>query len=148
MHKRLLATLLLAATALAAGKPADSVKYRQSVMKAMGAHMTALSMIAKGQVADRGQFTAHAEAIHALSGEIPNLFPAGSGPDKVKTSAKSDVWQRAADFKAAAAKLESESAKLVAAAKHNDAAARNTQFAATGEQCNGCHKVFRVRDTE
>jgi len=141
-----LLSALVVTTANAGDKPADLVKYRQQIMKAMGAHMSAISLISKGQVADRGQVAAHAEAIRALSHELPDLFPADSGPDKTRTAAMKEIWQRWNDFKSIAAKLEKSSAAL--AAEKRAGASRNAAFDAVGAQCNACHKEFRQKDQD
>ena len=143
----LLVSLLLAATSSADDAP-SLVKYRQSVMKSIGAHMSAMSLVVKKKVSQRGQLAAHAEAIHALAGGIPSLFPAGTGPDKVKTEALPSVWRQPQNFRTAAQTLERETATLVALARGNDAKNFDAQFAKVGAVCNDCHKTFRKRDTE
>jgi cytochrome c556 len=137
---------LVALLFLAADAPDSVVKYRQATMKAMGQHMTAMSLVVKRQIASRGGLFAHAEAVHATSKEIAALFPSGSGPDKVRTDAMKDVWARAAEFRAAAAKLERESAKLADAARKNDAKTFDAQFKVVNDTCNSCHDAFRTRD--
>src|SRR5258707_13779057 len=119
--KRILMILSIAVPALAADQASDIVKYRQSVMKAMAAHMTAMSLVVKKQVGDRSQLAAHAAALRDLSGGIPVFFPRGTSPDKVRTAAKNEVWQRLPEFNAAAGKLQRESAMLAEAAKRGDA---------------------------
>ena len=141
-----LALLLVFAAASSADDPAAVVKYRQSTMKSLGAHMAAMSLVVKKKVTNRTQLAAHAEAIRALAGGIPALFPPGTDPAHVPTSALPAVWQKSGEFAAAARTLEQESAKLAAAAK--DARAFDAQFEHVGAACNGCHKQFRKRDAE
>ncbi len=145
----LILSLLLALSAAstpAADQPNDIVKYRQSVMKSMGAHMSAMTLVAKKQISNRSQLAAHAEAIHGVSVGLDTLFPAGSGPDKVKTAATPDVWTHWRDFTAAAQQLEQESAKLTAIAKRGDERAFSDQLEQVGAACGACHKPFRVHD--
>ena len=66
--KRFLFVLLIAFPALGADQASDLVKYRQTVMKAMGAHMTAMALVVKKQISDRSQLAAHATALRDLSG--------------------------------------------------------------------------------
>ena len=146
--KKLLALLALTLPALAAGKPEAAVKYRQSVMKSMGAQMTAMSLIVKGEVAHRERLAGHAEALHAVSRDLEALFPVGSGSDKVRTAAKPEIWKRWTELLAAAAALERESAKLSQLAAGRDARAFDAQFEKVSAACANCHKPFRVRDTE
>jgi cytochrome c556 len=128
--------------------PAAIVKYRQSVMKAMGGSMGALSAIVKGEVSFPEHAAVHASDIHAISELIPELFPPGSGPDRAKTAAKPEIWRRWAEFQAAAQKVREESAKLVRVAQAHDTAGVKTQFGELGKACSSCHDSFRVRDEE
>jgi len=146
--KRFLFVLLIAFPALAADQASDVVKYRQSVMKAMGAHMTAMSLVVKKQVSDRSQLAAHAAAIRDLSAGLPKFFPRGTASDKTKTAAKNEVWQRFPEFEAGFAKLQRESSALAEAAKRGDAKAFDAQFENVGNACGACHRTFRVKDTD
>jgi len=146
--KRLIIILLLAFPALAADKAADVVKYRQSVMKAMGAHMTAMSLAVKKQISDRSQLAAHAAALRDLSGGIPAFFPAGTGSDRTKTAAKNEIWQRFSEFERAAGKLQRESAALYEAAKRGDGKAFDVQFENVANACAACHQTFRQKDSD
>jgi cytochrome c556 len=146
--KRLLFLVLLALPIVAADKPADVVRYRQSVMKAMGAHMTATSLVVKRQIGDRSQLAAHAASIRDLSAGLAAFFPADSSPDKVKTGAKAELWQKLPEFRAAADSLRVEAGKLAEAAKKGDGKAFDAQFARVGAACNACHDRFRVKDSD
>jgi cytochrome c556 len=150
--KRFLFVLLIAvpalAPAMATDQASDIVKYRQSVMKAMAAHMTAMSLVVKKQISDRSQLAAHASALRDLSGGLPKFFPRGTGSDKTKTAAKNEVWQRFAEFEAGFAKLQRESNVLADAAKRGDAKAFDAQFENVANACAGCHRTFRVKDTD
>ena len=146
--KRALVFLLAAFPALAADNAADVVKYRQSVMKAMGAHMTAMSLVVKKQVSDRSQLAAHAAAVRDLSGGIPSFFPRATSPDKTRTAAKNEIWQHLPEFNAAAGKLQRESATLADAAKRGDASAFDAQFENVANACAACHRTFRLKDID
>jgi cytochrome c556 len=131
---------------LAADSPQSIVKYRQASMKSMGAHMSAMSLVVKHQIASRADLAAHAEAIHGVSRNLADLFPAGSGPDKVKSDAKAAIWQQLPEFRQEAQELERGSAKLAELAKKGDARAFDAQFKVVGETCSDCHQSFRVQD--
>jgi len=146
--KRFLFAVMIAVSALAADQPSDIVKYRQSVMKAMAAHMTAMSLVVKKQVSDRSQLAAHAAAIGDLGGGLPKFFPRGTGSDKTRTAAKNEVWQRFPEFEAAFLKLQRESDVLAVAAKRGDAKAFDAQFENVANACGGCHRTFRVKDSD
>jgi cytochrome c556 len=146
--KRILLVVLIAVPALAADNAADIVKYRQSVMKAMAAHMTSMSLIVKKQISDRSQLAAHAAALRDLSGNLPKFFPRGTGSDKTKTAAKNEVWQRFAEFEEASLKLQRESNTLADAAKRGDGKSFDAQFENVANTCAGCHHTFRVKDSD
>jgi cytochrome c556 len=146
--KRILMILAIAVPALAADQPSDIVKYRQSVMKAMAAHMTSMSLIVKKQISDRSQLAAHAAALRDLSGGLPKFFPRGTGNDKTKTAAKNEVWQRFGEFEEASLKLQRESNLLAEAAKRGDGKAFDAQFENVANACGGCHRTFRVKDSD
>jgi cytochrome c556 len=129
-----------------ADKPAVVVKYRENVMKAMGGHMGDLSAIVKGDVSYKDHVAMHAEGIAALARLIPSIFPQGTGPDKVKTETKAEVWRDWSRFTASAKALEDESNKLASLAKAGNMDAVKAQFQNVGKTCGGCHDSFRVKD--
>jgi cytochrome c556 len=140
--------LLLATAARSADDAPSLVKYRQSVMKSIGAHMSAMSLVVKKKVTRRSDLAAHAEAIHALSGGIPALFPKGTDAAEVATAALPAVWREPEKFAAHARALERESARLAGLARKSDAAGFDAQFAKVGDTCNACHKTFRERQSD
>jgi cytochrome c556 len=148
VHRLIVIALLAAIPAAAADKPSDVVKYRQSMMKAIGAHMSAMSLVVKKQVSDRSQLAAHAGAVRDLSGGIPSFFPRDTSRDKTRTAAKNEIWQRFADFKALSEKLQRESEKLADAAKRGDAKAFDAQFENVASVCGECHQTFRQKDSD
>jgi len=144
MH-RFLVAILIAVPALAADRPADIVKYRQNLMKAMGAHMNSMSLIVKKQISDRSQLAAHAASIRDLSGDLAAFFPPDTSSQATRTAAKKEIWQRLPEFKSAAAKLHRESATLAENAKRGDASAVAGQFENVANTCAACHRDFRLR---
>jgi cytochrome c556 len=135
--------LVLAVLSIAADDPVAVVKYRQATMKSMGAHVSAMSLVVKGQVSDRAQLAAHAAAIHGVSVGLVELFPK---LEKVKTAAKPEIWSEPKEFRADADALEHESAKLAELAAKKEWKAFDAQFARVVEACDRCHDKFRVRD--
>jgi len=127
-------------------KPAAVVKYRENVMKVMANHMSAISAVVKGDVPYSDQLVLHAAGIQALSPTLVHLFPAGTGPDKVKSESKAAVWKDWDTFKASSTRMNTESDKLLQVAKAGDLAAFNVQFAAVGKACANCHDTFRIKD--
>jgi cytochrome c556 len=74
------------------------------------------------------------------------MFPRGSGPEAgVKTAALPAVWEKWAEFQAAA-KAQSDAAdNLLKLARANDEAGFKAGFAAMGRSCGGCHEPFRAK---
>lgn len=128
----------------AADKPEDIVSYRHTVMEAAGKHMKASSMIAKGQAARPQDMLGHAQALQAMSVDLAALFPAGTGPDKLETDSKAEVWTKPDEFKKAIEAYAAETAKLVDVARGGDVKAFGEQLGAVGRTCGGCHDTFRV----
>jgi len=117
------------------------VEYRQSMMKANGAHLSAAFSIASGNVPYKADLAEHARALEAINRDLARLFPAGS---KVGDSnALDDIWKKNDEFKkraAAAAKSSEALAKAVAA---GDAKAQQARLEELGNSCRDCHRDFR-----
>ena len=150
MLKRVLMALTVGAVAdtatqaLAVDEPANIVKYRQSVMKAIGGHTGAIAGVVKGEVSFVKAVGGNAHAINELSKQITMLFPKGTGKDAgLETRALPKIWEDMGGFEAAAKKLEEESAKLAKVAEGGDVAAIGAQFENVGKACGGCHKPYR-----
>jgi len=125
--------------------PAEIIKARQDHFKDMGRSMKAIVDQLKSGSIDKTVVTEAAKKVADYSKQIPTWFPKGSGPESgVKTLAKPEIWEKPADFQAAAEKLPPEADKLVEAAATGDAAMIGAQLQATGKTCGGCHKPFRV----
>jgi cytochrome c556 len=120
---------------------ADVVAERQRLMKLHSALWKDIQDKAKaGQVE---AIAVSAEALALNSQRIPGLFPAGSMTDKSK--AKPEIWQKWAEFEAAAKKLEGESVKLRDAARSKNATATQAVMKDFGRNaCATCHQPFRV----
>lgn len=141
-----LAAALVPAVANSADAPEAVVKFRQSVMKSMAGDMTCLSLVAKKELPLRDA-TRPAEALRAISADLSALFPAGTGPDKVKTAALAPIWEHWSEFRDDAAKLQRECVKLEQVARGADQHAFEAQFKVVADACSTCHKPFRAHDT-
>lgn len=129
-------------------EPQQIVRYRHLVMEAVGKHMSALAMIARGQSDRQGDVLHHARAMHAASTTLGELFPPGTGPaDGVETDAKPGIWSDPEGWAAALAAFEAESAKLVQLAESGDLSTFKAQFGRVGGTCGDCHDGYRVSDT-
>ena len=128
--------------------PEHVVRYRQMVLGAMGRHMGAIAMVAKGESSRAGDVVVHATAMHESAAMLAELFPASTHPSKVqrKTEALPTIWDKPDDFKAALKRYEEATAALVEAAKSNDVAKIQEAFKGVGGSCGNCHDTFRVDD--
>lgn len=118
---------------------------RQAHFKEQGAAFKAIADELKKDTPDKAVIAANATKIKGTAAALPSWFPKGSGPETgLKTAAKPDVWTDAADFEAAAMKLQAETTKLADIAAGGDLDAIKAQFRATGGACKNCHDKFRV----
>jgi len=132
---------LLAACATASKSPAEYVEDRQKLMKA---HGDAWKNVQDGAKAGNLQAVAsNADVMANNAKQIPALFPEGSMTEKSK--AKPEIWQKKAEFDAAAKKMEMESIKLRDTARTGNAQATNDVIKDFGRNtCGSCHTPFRV----
>ena len=121
---------------------AEAIDARQKLMKEQGKAWKGIQDKTKaGQIA---AIVPDAEKLASTSKRIPGLFPEGSlNPDK--SLAKPEIWQKRADFDAAAKNVQTWSVKLRDAAKANDAEQTQAIVKDFGRQaCGTCHQPFRV----
>jgi len=118
----------------------DIVADRQRLMKLNGASWADVQAKAKaGQIE---AIAVNAETMALNSMHIPSMFPAGSLTDKSK--AKPEVWQKWAEFEAAAKNLETQAAKLRDASRAKNEQLTQDLVKDFGRQaCGTCHTPFR-----
>ncbi len=144
-------SLLLAATfvlftgvvtvAGAESDPEDVIKYRKSMMKAIGGHMAASAAIINGKVNYKGDLADHARAIQALTKDVAGLFPKDS--DFGDTDALEAVWKKPADFKKRAGDAKTKAAAFAKVAGAGDMVKTGAAFKELNDACKACHKDFR-----
>jgi cytochrome c556 len=118
----------------------DLVADRQRLMKLNGASLQDLN--AKLKAGNIEAIAVNAEIIAINAQHIPSLFPKGSLTDK--SNAKPEIWDKWAEFEAAAKNLQAKAEELRDAARKKDAQA--TEAAAKDFfrlNCNTCHTPFR-----
>jgi cytochrome c556 len=131
--------------AFAASDPQNAIKYRQSVMKAIGAHIGAIVSVVKGEVGFTGDVAAHARGIQEMSRLVPHLFPEGTDNfSEANTYARPEIWEERAKFDAAVKAFQAASANLVKVAEAGDPSAFGGGLKELGKACGGCHKPFRA----
>lgn len=123
------------------------VKARKANFKDIGKSNKAAKAALESTPPDFGTAASAAASIKDDAGKIVGLFPEGTGPDaSSKTEALPAVWQRNAEFKAAADKLASAADELKTAADAKDLAATTKAMGDIGGACKGCHEQFRKKD--
>lgn len=126
--------------AQSAMKSTDPVADRQRLMKLNGANWADIQ--AKVKAGNAEAVAVNAEAIAVMADHIPALFPAGSLTDKSK--AKPEIWQKWAEFEAAAKNMESLAEKLRDAARAKDQSTVEAMVKDFGRKaCGECHTPFR-----
>ncbi len=131
---------------LAADSPEAAVKYRQSVMKAIGGHMGAISAVVKGEVSHSPHVANHARGIKEMSLIVPDIFPPNSTYEDFKeTNALPEIWKEPAKFKQAVEAFQQAAADFSQVAASGDQGAIASGLGDLGKACGGCHKPFRYK---
>ena len=150
MRKAIFAVIVAVAAvttlqAFAASDPQNAIKYRQSVMKAIGAHIGAIVSVVKGEVGFTADVAAHARGIQEMSQLVPHLFPKDTDNfSEPNTYARPEIWEEQAKFDAAVKAFQAASAKLVQIAEAGDPSAYGGGLQELGKACGACHKPFRA----
>jgi cytochrome c556 len=120
----------------------EAIEKRKALMKEQGAAWRSAQDKAKaGQLA---AIAPDAEKLVATAKQIPALFPEGS-LDPARSAAKPEIWQKRAEFDAAAKNLETWSMRLAAASKANNTTETQAIMKEFGKMaCGTCHTPFRV----
>ena len=134
-----LLSLVLAHSAFADGEV--EAQYRQSVMKSVGGHMSAMGGILKNRV-HMDDLVLHARGLAALADIAPEVFPAGSGTQKSK--ALPAVWENPDAFAEAMSRFQLAAEDMATAAANEDMAQIGPAIQALGGSCKGCHDDFKA----
>ena len=120
-----------------------AIKYRQSVMKAVGGHMGGAVAIIKGQVPYKDDLVAHATGLNDMANVAANAFKQKTQGGK--TRAKPNIWEDADDFGQKIEDLKKATADFLAAAKSGGPEAAGAKLGAVGDTCKGFHKKYRAK---
>ena len=136
--------LVLALAAIAAAQSAmksgDPVADRQRLMKLVGANCADIQ--AKVKASNPDAVAVNAETLAIMATHIPALFPPGTASEK--SNAKPEIWEKWADFQAAAQNLEAMAGQLRDASRAKDGAAVEAMVKEFGQKaCGTCHTPFR-----
>lgn len=120
----------------------EAIEKRKALMKEQGAAWK--NVQGKAKAGEITAIAADAEKLATTAKQIPALFPEGS-LEPSKSAAKPEIWEKRAEFDAAAKNLETLSLQLRDAARANDAAKTQALVKDFGRQaCGTCHTPFRV----
>ena len=139
------AALILATAAHAQADAAKAdegpLKYRQSLMAAVGGDMAALSNLMKYGLSVPGAAATHADGLASHAKLVAAAFErkVTEGP----TDAEPAIWEKPDEFRQGIEKFQAETAKLAELARGGDLAALGQQLKATGAACGDCHDAFR-----
>jgi cytochrome c556 len=129
-----------AGKSMSKGGSGDIVADRQRVMKLQGASWADIQ--AKAKAGNIEGVAVNAETLALTAQQIPALFPEGSLTEKSK--AKPEVWQKWAEFQAAAKNLETQAEKLRDASRAKNEQLTQDLVKDFGRQaCGTCHTPFR-----
>nr|WP_314467141.1 cytochrome c [uncultured Novosphingobium sp.] len=138
-----------ATTTDASGAPvkvSDTIEAREANFKAIAKANKAAKEDLEDSAPDFAAVSASATSIQTDAGKIVGLFPKGSGKDSgEKTQALPTIWDKPAEFTAAADKLAAAAGKLKIAADAKDAAGAQMAMGEIGGACKGCHETFREK---
>jgi cytochrome c556 len=135
----------MAVLALAAGCSSEPRSPRHDKFEAIAKASKTVGDELKKDAPDLAVIKTNAQSVDASAKALPSWFPGSTGPEPgVKTDAKPEIWQKPAEFKAAADKFAAAAAALRAAADAGDVAAIRTAAAGLGPTCKGCHEQFRA----
>lgn len=137
-----LMTVSLAAPAAMASDEGE-IKYRKSVMKAVGGHMGGIAGILKGETANTANLQFHTDNMLELSGMIDTVFPKGS--DFGDTTILPKVWEKPDEFAAAIKQFQDAAKGMAAAGKSGDMAQVGKAMGTLGKACKNCHENFREK---
>lgn len=139
------AAALAIGSAWAADEPENLIKYRQHVMKSVGANISSLAMVAKGEISTMANVAANAQAIRDGLGAAGVLFPVGTGTEAGKTRALPAIWERSAEFIDSLKRSISAADTMIVAANSGELGQVQTALGALGKTCGGCHDDFRQK---
>ena len=110
----------------------DRFKASQDAMKAMANAVT---------LGDYDRLVECAEGIEIWANEMVSYFPEGS--NEKPSEALDVIWEKPAEFAAAAAKNAEAARRLMALAQDGDSEASRSAFRDLAASCKACHQQFR-----
>lgn len=126
-----------------AAEAEDSIKYRKSVMKAIGGHAGAIGAIMQGKVDHSNHLSGHAAGLNMAAKMARDVFPPESATGD--TEVTSAVWDKPDEFNEAVTQLEDATAAFVKSIDSGDQAQMGAALKEVFGSCKNCHDNFRKK---
>lgn len=141
------AVMVVASAVVAQSGPGQVISQRQEAMKGLGGAMKLLTPMVRGeQPWNQAEAVKAVTTINSVAKAIPQVFPAGSGPESgAKTAALPIIWRQPSDYQTKAKALEEASGQLLQLARAGNTDGVKGQFANVGKTCGGCHETYRAK---
>jgi cytochrome c556 len=151
--RRIFATVLVAATAIAVGGAAlaevranDAVAMRINAYRETGAAFKSINDQVRSGDLVKIMLRTSGRTIAATARNQYGWFPQGSGPESgQKTKAKAVIWSDPDGFRAAQARFQKEADLFLKVAEAGDKARIQQQAKSLGEACAACHQKYREK---
>ncbi len=131
------------ATSATAGNVAEVMRTRHDNYERMGRAMKGISTQLKSDSPAIAEIQQHSGVIAGFAPQVPNWFPAGTGPEAGRTRAKTEIWSDPQGFSAAVQRYQQAAAQFDSAARAGDVAAMRAALPALGSSCSNCHDKYR-----
>jgi cytochrome c556 len=116
---------------------------RHEGMEDIGDAFKIVSRELKNDNPDIAKVREGAGTIARLAPQASSWFPPDTGPEVGKTRAKSEIWQKPADFAAKSKEFDQRAQAFNAALRGTDLAAIRAAHGELGKSCKGCHDDYR-----
>jgi cytochrome c556 len=116
---------------------------RHEGMEDIGDAFKIISRELKGDIPDLAKVREGAGTIARLAPKASGWFPPDTGPEVGKTRAKSEIWQKPADFAAKSKEFHRRAQAFNAALQGTDLGAIRAAHGELGKSCEGCHDDYR-----
>ena len=125
----------------AADDPNDIIKFRQNVMKGIGAHINNIAAVAKGKITFTENLISDAQGIMNGLETAHALFPLGT--DGGQTNALAALWEDREGFDKALKESKERAKQLLGVVRAStDIGEIGKALGALGKSCGGCLKPY------
>lgn len=122
----------------------QAYEIRHERYEEMGDSLKAINRELKGRAPDVPRIQREAATLATLATQIPDWFPAGSGPDvHLKSRAKAEIWSNPDGFRRAHAAYLDQAQRFNQVAQAGDVEAIRAAAQQIGRSCGNCHDDYR-----